>query len=511
MKKSELVFIPLPAIGHLKSTVEFAKLLLDQDERLSITVLVILPIGDETNITSYTQSLANSNTRITYTMIHPTHHLFQPSSSMCFEKLATIFIEKHKTQVEQAVMELLSDNSTHVVGFVLDMFCCCMIDVANKFKLPSYIFFISQVAFLGFLLHLPVRDSNGGRNFNLTDPDSDFSSFRNPVPANALPHAALDKIGGGYESFHYLGTRFHESKGIIVNSFAELEPYAINSMVTQSTVYPVGPLLDLKVNDNKSTESIRILNWLDNQPSKSVVFLCFGSMGSFKPTQLEQIAMALESIDHRFLWSIRQPPSKDMHGAPRDCTSYEKVLPDGFFSRVKDRGMVCGWAPQIEVLAHEAINGFVSHCGWNSILESLWFGVPIATWPLYAEQQVNAFVMVRELRLGVELSLTYRSGSELVVADQIKRALNSLMDDSNPVRERVKKMSEESRKALMKGGSSLLTLEKLVEDIMDVFVVICHSILPSLWPIHQLDVKNEFLHWYLLETVHMHQPLARIL
>ncbi|KAL4580932.1 hypothetical protein LXL04_017138 [Taraxacum kok-saghyz] len=465
MKKSELVFVPVPAIGHLKSAIEFAKLLLDQDERLSITFLVILPIG-ETDLSSYTQSLAASDTRIKYTMIPPTHHLFQPSSPMCIEKLATVFIESHKPQVERAVMELLADNSTHLVGFVLDMFCSSMIDVANKFKVPSYIFFTSHAAFLGFLLHLPTRDSHGGQSFNLTDPDSDFPSFRNPVPVDSLPDAAFDKIGGGYETFHYLGTRFQESKGIIVNSFAGLEPYAINSMVIQPTVYPIGPLLDLKVNDNKSTESIQIMNWLDNQPSKSVIFLCFGSMGSFNQTQIEQIAMALESIDHRFLWSIRQPPSE--HAAPRDYTSYENVLPDGFLSRVRDRGMVCGWAPQVEVLAHEAINGFVSHCGWNSILESLWYGVPIATWPLYAEQQVNAFVMVRELGLGVELSLRYRSsGSELVMADQIKRTLNSLMDDFNPVRERVKKMSEESRKALTNNGSSSLTLGKLVEDMFE--------------------------------------------
>ena len=183
-------------------------------------------------------------------------------------------------------MELLADNSTHLVGFVLDMFCSSMIDVANKFKVPSYIFFTSHAAYLGFLLHLPTRDSHGGQSFNLTNPDSDFPSFRNPVPVDSLPDAAFDEIGGG------------------------LEPYAINSMVIQPTVYPIGPLLDLKVNDNKSTESIQIMNWLDNQPSKSVIFLCFGSMGSFNRTQIEQIAMALESIDHRFLWSIRQPPSE---------------------------------------------------------------------------------------------------------------------------------------------------------------------------------------------------------
>lgn len=120
------------------------------------------------------------------------------------------------------------------------------------------------------------------------------------------------------------------------------------------------------------------------------------------------------------------------------------------------------------MLAHVAIKGFVSHCGWNSILESLWYGVPIATWPLNAEQQMNAFYMVRELGLAVELSLVYRSsGSEIVMTDQIKTAINCLMDDTNPVRERVKKISEESRKSLIKGGSSLVTLGKLVEDMLE--------------------------------------------
>ncbi|KAI3497441.1 hypothetical protein L1887_40042 [Cichorium endivia] len=462
MKKSDLVFIPVPGFGHLTSAIEFAKRLLDRDERLSITVLVIPPLGDS-DIGSYTKSLAASDARIRYIMIPPTTPLSRPSSSIAIEKLASLFIESHKSQVEKAVQELVSDDSRNLVGFVLDMFCSCMIDVANKFDVPSYIFFTSNTAFLGFLLHLPERDNHGGLTFNPADPDVVIPTFQNSVPADVLPGAAFDKIGGGYETFHYLGTRFQECKGIIVNSFVELEPYAVDSIVAQPTVYHVGPLL----NHKNSTGSIEIKNWLDKQPPKSVIFLCFGSMGSFTQPQIEQIAMALELCDHRFLWSIRQPPSKGMHGAPSDYTSYENVLPDGFLSRVEDRGMVCGWAPQVEVLAHEAVKGFVSHCGWNSILESLWYGVPIATWPLSAEQQMNAFLMVNELELAVELSLTYRSsGSELVMADQIEGAINWLMDDMNPVRERVKKMSEEGRKALRKGGSSYVTLGKLVEDML---------------------------------------------
>ncbi|KAI3827417.1 hypothetical protein L1987_01490 [Smallanthus sonchifolius] len=436
MKKWELVFIPLPASSHLTATIQFAKRLLDQHENLSITVFVILS-PPQTDLDPYTKAIASSNDQIS-----------------------------HKSQVEEAIIELVSNDSTQVVGFVLDMFSTCMIDVANKFKVPSYIFLPFNISFLGFLLHLPTRHNQVRVNFHPSDPDSVIPSYQHHVPVNVLPGAVFDQRGGGYESYLYHGTRFKECKGVIVNSFVELEPYAINSIVTAPNVYPVGPLLDLK-NHKDSTGSIEIRGWLDNQPPKSVLFLCFGTMGCFDKPQLEQIAFALETSGHRFLWSIRKPPLKDTYGATSDYTNMEEVLPDGFLERVKERGMVCGWAPQADVLAHGAVKGFVSHCGWNSILESLWFNVPIATWPLNAEQQLNAFLLVRELELAVELSLSYRSsGSELVMADQIERAIDSLMDDANPVRERVKDIREKGRNAMIKGGSSFVTLEKLVQDML---------------------------------------------
>lgn len=60
------------------------------------------------------------------------------------------------------------------------------------------------------------------------------------------------------------------------------------------------------------------------------------------------------------------------------------------------------WAPQVEILAHAATGAFLSHCGWNSTLESLTHGVLIIAWPLSVDQFYNS-KMLEELGLGMEL------------------------------------------------------------------------------------------------------------
>lgn len=209
------------------------------------------------------------------------------------------------------------------------------------------------------------------------------------------------------------------------------------------------------------------MRWLDNKPAKSVVFLCFGSYGSFGAPQLREIAIALERSGLRFLWSLRQ--AQKTFEMPSECTNPEEFLPQGFLDRTRDAGMLCGWAPQAEVLAHSATGGFVSHCGWNSTLESLWYGVPIAAWGLYSEQQINAFEMVKDLGLAVELRMDYRMGGGdcgLVVADEIEKAVRSVMDGDGEVRKKVQEMSEKCRRAVVEGGSSFGSLGSLIEDVL---------------------------------------------
>ncbi|KAK9285154.1 hypothetical protein L1049_024339 [Liquidambar formosana] len=472
MKKAELVIIPAPGMGHLVSTVEFSKHLLDLDSRLSITVLVITPFAP--SVGEYTRSLASSDTRIRYLdlpRVDPPPPQFLSSP----EKFVTVFIESHKQHAKDAIIDLVSSESnsnstSKLVGLVVDMFCTSMIDIAHQLGLPSYLFFTSSAAFLGFLLYLPTRYDQVGTEFKESDPESIIPSYVNPVPTDALPSFAFNK--DGYASFSGHARKFRETKGIIVNTFAELESHALNSFLDDQTppVYTVGPLLDLKGQGNSQSNRAhrdKIIKWLDDQPQSSVVFLCFGSLGCFGAAQANEIAVALERSGHRFLWSLRQPPPQGEFAMPSDYANFEGILPEGFLERIGGRGMMCGWAPQVEVLAHKAIGGFVSHCGWNSILESIRCGVPLVTWPMYAEQQINAFEMARELGLAVGMKVDYRTGGgDVVKADEIETAIGRLMEHDGEVRKRVKEMGEKSRMALVEGGSSLASFGRLIKDIL---------------------------------------------
>lgn len=123
----------------------------------------------------------------------------------------------------------------------------------------------------------------------------------------------------------------------------------------------MGPIINL---DNGAEENSDIVGWLDDQPPSSVVFMCFGSLGNFDEIQVKEIALALERTGHRFLWSLRRPPSPEQTSrAPGDYEDPGAVLPEGFLQRTAGIGKVIGWAPQVEMLAHGAVGGFVSHYG----------------------------------------------------------------------------------------------------------------------------------------------------
>ncbi|KAJ6870160.1 anthocyanidin 3-O-glucosyltransferase 2-like [Populus alba x Populus x berolinensis] len=478
MKKAELVFIPTTGISHLLSTVEVAKLLLDRDERLSITFL-IMKIRSDPKIDRFINSVSTACNRIRFINLPKD----EPDPNQPRKFLFSL-IETQIPHVKDEVSKLVSQSesspdSPTLSGFVLDMFCTPMMDVANEFGVPSYIFLTSGAASLGVQFYVQALHDEqkvDPAEFKGSDAELVMPCLANPLPAKVLPSVLLNK-----ERLPHMlrqARRFRETKGIIINTFEELESHAINSFSKGNIppVYPVGPILNLNRDgdcDDESDEYKDIKQWLDDQPLSSVVYLCFGSMGSFGVDQVKEIACGLEQSGHRFLWSLRQPPPEGKMEPPSDYTNPRDVLPEGFLDRTAITGKIIGWAPQTDILAHPSVGGFVSHCGWNSILESIWFGVPIAAWPLYAEQQLNAFQMIVELGLGVEIKMDYRrefisDGKEDVIsAGEIERGVRCLMELCDEKREKLKEMSRKSRKALENGGSSFTWLGRFIQDMAD--------------------------------------------
>ncbi|XP_038898298.1 anthocyanidin 3-O-glucosyltransferase 2-like [Benincasa hispida] len=478
MATAELVFIPTSGVGHLVSTIKFVTQFLNRDHRFSATILVLkypsftpTPTDGTSNPPPPTSVVTPATPRIR--IIHLPVPPNPPSPqilSKSFEHYCSLYIASYKTLVKNAIIDL----AVPVVGLIIDLFCTSMIDVGNELGINSYIFFTSCGGFLGSMLQLETRDRCVGVEFDRSEADVIISSFAHPVPMRVLPHYSFN--GDGFRSMAIHARKFKESKGIIINTFADLEPYALISFSEDGgipPIYTVGPVLDLESETRpipQENQSREIRVWLDNQPPLSVVFLCFGSRGCFSQTQVVEIANGLERSGVRFLWSLRRPPPPHKRfEAPTDYADPDDVLPEGFQERVKGKGRVCGWVRQVDVLAHKAIGGFVSHCGWNSVLESIWHAVPLAAWPQYAEQQLNAFMLVRELGLAVEMKMDYhRVGGSLVTADQIERVIRCLMNgnDAGEMRKRMKEISKKSREALIPGGSSNISFGNLIDDML---------------------------------------------
>lgn len=162
---------------------------------------------------------------------------------------------------------------------------------------------------------------------------------------------------------------------------------------------------------------------------------------------------------------VRSPPSEDKSKrflAPPE-PDLGALLPEGFLERTKGRGLVVkSWAPQVAVLNRESVGGFVTHCGWNSVLESLMAGVPMVAWPLYAEQKLNRVSLVEEMKLAMPLD-----GAEKgwVAAEELEKRVRGLMEseEGRALRERTVALKEKALEALSKDGSSVSALNELVQ------------------------------------------------
>ncbi|KAK3408858.1 hypothetical protein EUGRSUZ_J01007, partial [Eucalyptus grandis] len=315
-------------------------------------------------------------------------------------------------------------------------------EVAKSHGVPSVVFFVSGAGSSSFLLHVTKNTCN----------EFPFGEiFLHDYELAKIIKAAEDsRDAADYRTPQCVE---RSSNFILMKTFRELEGKYIDYLSSYSgkKVVPVGPLVE---DPSNIEDGDSIIEWLDKRDKLSTVFVSFGTEYFLTEKDREEIAHGLELSNVNFLWVIRFPVGESIE--------LEEALPGGFLERVRDRGSVIdGWAAQGKILEHPSIGGFVSHCGWGSVMESMKSGVPIIAMPMQLDQPMNAR-LVEQVGVGLEVK---RNKSGELERSEIAKVIKDVVveKDGDSMRKKTKEMSDSIRK---KGEAEL-------DEVADKLVQLC--------------------------------------
>ncbi|KAF3496553.1 hypothetical protein DY000_02053279 [Brassica cretica] len=189
------------------------------------------------------------------------------------------------------------------------------------------------------------------------------------------PTGVSDSIRFGYS--------ISQCDAVFVHSSPDFKPEYLGLLrdLYGKPVFPTGFLLTSTEDEVGDATWVGIKKWLDKQRVSSVVYAALGTEASHRPADLAELAHGLEKSEVPFFWVLRN----------------DSQIPEGFVERIKGRGMVHnGWVPQVKILSHDSVGGFLTHCGWNSLVEGLGVErVPIF-FPVLNEQGLNTRLIVKK-------------------------------------------------------------------------------------------------------------------
>ncbi|PUZ58302.1 hypothetical protein GQ55_5G498100 [Panicum hallii var. hallii] len=474
-ERTHFVLIPLMAQGHTIPMIDMAHLLAEHGAQVSF---ITTPVNATRMAGFINHALATGLTIQFVKLNFPAVEFGLPNGCENADMIQSRDLFKNFMEACAALREPLTaylrQQHPSPSCIISDMSHWWAADIAREFGIPR-LTFNGFCTFASLVRYIIVRDNL----LEHVEDENELINFpRFPTPLQLTK----EKCPGSLSVYglEQIRKNIYEeeirSSGVVMNSFQELEALYIESFeqITAKKVWTLGPMClcnqdinAMAARGNKaSTDEAQCLRWLDLMKPGSVTFVSFGSLACTAPRQLVELGLGLEASKKPFVWVIK---------AGDKFPQVEEWLAEGFEERVKDRGLIIrGWAPQVLILWHKAIGGFMTHCGWNSTIEGICAGIPMITWPHFAEQFVNERLVVDVLKTGVEVGVkaVTQWGQEqtevTVTRDAVEKAVSKLMDDGEAAEEmrmKAKEFGVKARKALEEGGSSYNNINLLIQEM----------------------------------------------
>ncbi|KAD0734974.1 hypothetical protein E3N88_43781 [Mikania micrantha] len=469
-----ILMIPLLAPGHTIPMIAMAKMLA---QRRNVMITIVTTPLNAIRYGPKLQQDINSGLPVRFLELpFPATENGLPEGCESAEALPGLHLLPNFSaavdMLQQRLEERFDSLNPRPVCIISDKFMLWSDDTAVKYKIPRIIFdgmsCFKQLATHHLYASKVFDELHDSDPFVLPGlPD------RIEITRAQLPPEFNDSGLASRKQLERVRESESRAYGMVINSFEELEQEYVKEFkkLKGGKVWCLGPLSLSNGNDSGYSASINdqgYLKWLDSKEPGSVVYACLGSSSQIIPAQLIELGLALEASKSPFIWVIR---------AGDRANEVEKWLSEsGFETRIKDRGLIIkNWAPQPMILTHPAVGGFLTHCGWNSVLEGVSAGVPMITWPQFAEQFLNEKLIVQVLGVGVSVGarVVVHWGQEdkfgvTVKSEQVKTAIEQVMHVGNERRKKAKAIGMMAKKAVEEGGSSHHNLTLLIQDLLEV-------------------------------------------
>ncbi|XP_059427865.1 UDP-glycosyltransferase 83A1-like [Corylus avellana] len=347
-----------------------------------------------------------------------------------------------------------ADDNNNITCILADGSMGWAVEVAKKMGIRAAIYWPTAAACLASVWSVPTLIDDG-----ILDDDG-FSTGKvelihlSPgIPAFEMIHLPWAKIPdptAQKDLFHYIARSTEACKVAdwsLCNTAYELEPA---TFALFPNLLPIGPVLGNDQAGQFRRHDSSCLNWLDQQATRSVVYISFGSYAALDASQFQELALGLKLINRPFLWVVDQ----------RNIDRAKNAFPDesqGASTKIVD------WAPQTKVLAHPAVACFLSHCGWSSVTEGISNGVPFLCWPQLVDQFLDKSYICDEWKVGLGFELAENG---IVLREEVARKVEQLLSNET-IRARAQEIKEIILKSRAEGGQSSKNCNNFIKWIKE--------------------------------------------